>query len=316
MIYLITGVPGSGKSLYAVKLIREWIAENTEKERRGEEPRGIYVDIDGFDHDGMGTHPAPDDWRDTPDGSIVVYDECQQRFGPDGRGRSSNPCISALETHRHTGHDIVFITQRERLLHAHIRDLVGRHYHIQRQFGSHTVKVYRRDEAIDTKSTSALNQCDVSVWRYDKTLFDVYKSATVHTHKRALPNWLKFSIGGMVAASVFVVFMVFQAKNFFSGDTAQEVLASNDPSRDPRMDSDPLVVNVSKKPSPALIGCAVWAKRTRCECYDVHAVVVDMEFEQCIRTADGSIMQFVDQVIDSPSPTSKPRIGSASPVSM
>ena len=58
MIYLITGVPGSGKTLYTVNLLLEWIKENQrilqtpeEERKEGEFVRDIYVGIDGFDHD-------------------------------------------------------------------------------------------------------------------------------------------------------------------------------------------------------------------------------------------------------------------------
>jgi hypothetical protein len=228
MLTLITGVPGSGKSLYATKLILDICKENDEYKKKGEhnKVRPIYVDIDGFDHEKAGTHPMPEsgDWRDTPDGSICVYDECQQRFGPDRNGRSDNPIIADLEIHRHSGHDIFFITQRERLLHSHIRDLIGKHYHIQRVMGSHNVKVYSRDETIDTKSTSCLNNyCDQKMWRYDKKLFDYYKSATVHTHKFKLPSWMKASLFFIALAVLVTGGAFYSAIGFFTGDNIAEL---------------------------------------------------------------------------------------------
>lgn len=278
MITLITGVPGSGKSLYAVKLILEHIKEG----------RQVYADIDGLCIEGV--QPAPDDWRDTPDGSVVVYDECQQRFGPDGQGRAKNPAIQALEVHRHTGHDLIFITQRERLLHAHIRDLVGRHYHIQRQYGSHNVKIFRRDEAIDTKSKSALNSCDQSLWRYDKKLFDCYKSATVHTHKMALPTWLKMS-GGVALLGVFAfAFFLYQSKGFWTGESLSDVVA--EAGGIVRGGSDPLVVEVTRGRRP-LNGCVVWAQETECRCHDIDGKVAEwLDFSACMSAARGSTLNF------------------------
>ena len=63
MIILITGTPGSGKTLFAVSKILAWAKENK---------REIFADIDGLSIDGI--EKSPEDWRETPDGSIVVYD--------------------------------------------------------------------------------------------------------------------------------------------------------------------------------------------------------------------------------------------------
>ncbi len=74
MIYLVTGVPGSGKTLFSIGMIHDWLKEG----------RQVYADIEGLNIDGV--EAAPDDWRDNPEGSVVVYDECQQKFPADGTG--------------------------------------------------------------------------------------------------------------------------------------------------------------------------------------------------------------------------------------
>ncbi len=279
MITLITGVPGSGKSLYAVKLILEYLKEG----------RTVYADIDGLNIEGV--EKSPDDWRDTPDGSVVVYDECQQRFGPDGQGRAKNPTIQALEIHRHTGHDLVFITQRERLLHAHIRDLVGRHYHIQRQYGSHNVKIFRRDETIDTKSKTALNACDQTLWRYDKKLFDCYKSATVHTHSVKLPMWLKASVFGIIFLIGLALFFGYKSSDFWKGNTLS--YTASDVTGYAATDADPVVIDVIKQQRPRLNGCYSWGDRTQCACLDIYGRPANwLTFEQCMRYSDGSWFNF------------------------
>jgi zona occludens toxin (predicted ATPase) len=276
MIYLVTGVPGSGKTLYAIKLILDFIKEG----------RTVYADIDGLNIDGV--LPAPDDWRDTPDGSVVVYDECQQKFGPDGSGRSKDTRVQALEVHRHTGHDIVFITQRERLLHTHIRDLVGKHFHIQRQYGSHVVKIFKREEVIQTSSRSVLERCDQELWKYDKSLFDCYKSATVHTHKFRIPTKLKAMFGGIAVLIVAVVFMFTSASDFFSGHSGfDNIVASAEAG-----DSGAMVVEVTRGRRP-LNGCVVWSKETECRCHDIDGKVAEwMDFGSCMAAARGSTLNF------------------------
>ena len=175
MIYLITGVPGAGKTLRAVELIDGWISEG----------RPVYARVDGLSLPGV--LPAPDDWRETPDGSVVVYDEAQQVFGAEGRsGRSSRDEIQAMETHRHTGHDLVLVTQHPGLLHAHVRRLVGRHEHVQRVFGSKRAVISWRDRAFDVDSRAERSSAVTTHWTHPVRLFAVYKSASLHVDKRVV----------------------------------------------------------------------------------------------------------------------------------
>ena len=75
MITLITGTPGSGKTLRAMYLIKEALAQG----------RAVYTDIDGVSLDGVTTVEMDHDWRDTPEGSLVVYDEVQRRWPSTGK---------------------------------------------------------------------------------------------------------------------------------------------------------------------------------------------------------------------------------------
>ena len=76
MITLITGTPGAGKTLYAVSLLDKYAKENIKLLQNGQEPRPLYADIDGLDMEGV--EMPPDDWRDTPEGSVIFYDEIQE----------------------------------------------------------------------------------------------------------------------------------------------------------------------------------------------------------------------------------------------
>ncbi len=187
MIILITGTPGSGKTLYAVHKVKEWL----------ESGREVYADIDGLTLQGV--QPAPEDWRDTPDGSVVVYDEAQQheRFKKQRSTLSDDPIIQALEVHRHTGHDIVFITQSPQFLSKHICELVGEHYHLHRAYGAPLATVYLwRTTAYNPNTVSAKERAENKThFQHDKKLFRFYKSASVHTHKMAIPRAVFFYAG-------------------------------------------------------------------------------------------------------------------------
>lgn len=184
MIILITGTPGSGKTLYAVHKIKEWL----------ESGREVYADIDGLTIQGI--QPAPEDWRDTPDGSVIVYDEAQQheRFKKSRATLSDDPIVKALEVHRHTGHDIVFITQSPQFLSKHICELVGEHYHLHRAYGAPLASVYLwRTTAYNPNTQSAKQRAESqTLFRHDKKLFKFYKSASVHTHKMHIPRKIIF----------------------------------------------------------------------------------------------------------------------------
>jgi len=268
MIILVTGVPGSGKTLYAVHLLQEYQQNNEFLLKTQQPPRDLYADIDGLQLENVAR--SPEDWRNVPDGSVVIYDECQQRFGPDGAGRSSRPEIQELETHRHRGIDIILITQHPKLLHAHVRRLVGRHYHLFRMYGAETAKVFRRDGAMDVDRASNLRAEDSFLWQYPKKLYGNYKSATVHTHKRQLPAFVKRALWGLAVVIPLIGLMFWFAGGFFRGD----LLAGSEETAEVREDSgftfDPMPANDDQEHAAngrqARTAC-IW-NEDRCICYD------------------------------------------------
>jgi len=198
MLILITGTPGSGKTLYAVhRIVNDWLKQD----------RLVYADIDGLNIEGV--EKSPDDWRETPEGSLIVYDEAQQRdIFKHGRGSlSQSEIVQKFEVHRHTGHDIVFITQSPKFLHNHILDLVGEHYHLHRPYGAALASIYFWRKAVrnpQSKSAQSFVENE-SLFKYRKDLYKYYKSATVHTHKLAIPKKIIIwcSIPFLMAAFVY-----------------------------------------------------------------------------------------------------------------
>src|SRR5690606_42150170 len=105
MIHLITGVPGSGKSLLAVELLY--------KNSVSDKIRPAYSNINGLDTEPLRCvelEPV-DHWFDLPDGALIVIDECHRWFRPRPNGSVVREYISRFETHRHQGLDIILITQ-------------------------------------------------------------------------------------------------------------------------------------------------------------------------------------------------------------
>ncbi|PTB88196.1 hypothetical protein C9928_06825, partial [Pseudidiomarina aestuarii] len=272
MIFLITGIPGHGKTLFAVSLIDKLLKKNDDPKQT---PRRIFADIDGLDFPNVPL--SPPDWRDTPEGSQVFYDECQEDFGPDQGGRSTNPIIQALEKHRHTGHDIYLITQHPKLLHSHIRRLVGRHYHVIRKHGTETAIVYQKDGHIDVDKGWLLPELDNFPFQYPKELFDKYKSATRHTVKAQMPRWLKRSLTFLSIGFVVVLVGGYIAiTSIFSPSEAQTI---SDP--EPQSEVVPLTITEPIESAQALRPVACISNQTDCTCYDQSGFKLFIPISKC-----------------------------------
>ncbi|ENW70551.1 zonular occludens toxin domain-containing protein [Acinetobacter baumannii] len=198
MIILVTGTPGSGKSLFVVSKILELQKQFPERQ--------IFADIEGLQIDGV--EKSPDDWRTTPDNSIVIYDEAQQheRFRS-GTSANKDDVVQKLQVHRHTGHDIWFITQSPRFLNAFVLDLVGEHYHLHRPYGAKLASVYYwRSVRKQPQSLSSRELAENEfLFKYPKNLFSYYKSATAHHVKLKLPKklgWVLLGIACLVGYGI------------------------------------------------------------------------------------------------------------------
>jgi len=197
MITLITAVPGSGKTLYCIGLILKAVKEG----------RPVYSNIAGMKIPQC--HPAPDDWRDTPEGSLVIYDEAQQPHlypSTAHRGEIKDERLRQMEVHRHSGHDLVFVSQSPSFLHHHIRKLAGEHIHLYRAFGSKIVTKYTWQHTVDSPNDRGeQTRADSVPWKFPKEWFQHYTSATIHTHKFKLPKKLAFLLVFIVVCAALVV---------------------------------------------------------------------------------------------------------------
>lgn len=211
MITLISGTPGSGKTLYAVTRIIKEINENPNRQ--------IYSDIKGLKIDGV--KKVPDDWRDTPDGSLLIYDECQYRdmFKRD-KGRTRYDAILDLTTHRHTGKDIWLITQSPHFLHVDVLAVIGEHIHVDRPMGAKLANIYKWRQA-ETKPqgrTVKERAESRSLFKYDKDVFNYYDSVDVSdddaNHKSLkVPKILYVTIVGGLILVLYNVGSLFLSYN-------------------------------------------------------------------------------------------------------
>ncbi|WP_211453008.1 zonular occludens toxin domain-containing protein [Collimonas antrihumi] len=178
MITIITGLPGNGKTLYALWFVKMW----AEKDNRPVFYSGIndlklpWTEIDA------------DKWFDAPPNSIVVIDECQRVFRPRTATKEVPKHVSELETHRHKGIDLVLITQHPSLADIALRRLAGKHMHVVRRWGTQSATVHEWPAVKDNCDKNPGRKDSIKhAWKYPKAVYEYYKSAEVHTVKRHIP---------------------------------------------------------------------------------------------------------------------------------
>lgn len=210
MITLITGAPGSGKTLYCIdKIIQPLIGTSVAGTDENGQPaiylRTVYTNINGL----MLPHEMVDaQWLEKlPDnketGAVVVFDEVQRVWPNRPTGSKKPPAVEYLETHRHDGIDVVLLTQNPQLLDPAVRALIGRHLHMRRVGAIRAAVVYEWDQC--SNALNFKNAFRKTPYRYSRKVFGLYKSAKVHTkQRRSLPFAVWFAIGGLAAASFLV----------------------------------------------------------------------------------------------------------------
>lgn len=175
---LFTGLPGNGKTL---RMLWE-VKAKADKENR----EVYYHNIKDL---ALPWHECdPEKWMDLPFGSIIVIDECQDVFPKKPNGATLPAHYSELAKHRHKGFDIFLITQHPTLIDNFVRQLVGQHYHSVRKFGMARSTIYEWSAANALPQSASSQKSAIShKFAYPKEAYTWYKSAEVHTVKRAIP---------------------------------------------------------------------------------------------------------------------------------
>jgi zona occludens toxin (predicted ATPase) len=289
MITLLTAVPGSGKTLYSIGLILAAIKEG----------RPVYANIAGLKIDKC--YPAPDDWRETPEGALVIYDEAQQPHlypSTASRGDIKDDRLRSMEVHRHTGHDLVFISQSPSFIHHHIRKLAGEHIHLYRTLGLQTATVYKWQHVVDNPNDRGeQSRSDSYPWKFPKEYYKLYQSATVHTHKFKLPRKLAALLVfiALVASAVFYNAYTNEA-SLLTGSTStddappQTLAGSGGVRGAPTTDRPASIPAQTTKydwsdiqTATPVAGCIFTDKK--CQCFSPAGHVIKMDYAQCLSAA-------------------------------
>lgn len=292
MFHLITGTPGSGKTLSTIDSLRKITDRKI-----------FYFNIPGLKLDWTEIKNPLDYHNEIPDGSIFVLDECQKYFPVRAPKDLVPPAISFIETHRHRGIDIYFITQHPSLLDHHARRLIGSHTHLQRNFGLSFAVKYTNNKLFDFGNWHELQTCEKSQYKYPKDVFNLYKSAEIHTHKPRFPKKLLFLLlllPPVIYGPIYIYNMLHKDKIspipaysiHHDLESAQfdssSISAKNDknwttafiPAVPGLPYTAPVYAELAKPVAlPVVAGCI--ASKDKCQCYTQQATKVDMSIELC-----------------------------------
>jgi zona occludens toxin len=297
MITLITGLPGHGKTLYALSYIKAY----SEKEQREVFYSGIK------DLTLPWTEFKAEQWMTLPTGAIIVIDEAQFVFARKPNGSKLPDFYEQLAVHRHSGFDIFVITQHPTLLDNFVRQLAGRHLHIIRKFGLQRANVWEFQTTCSTPTLAASQKGAIQhKFSYPKEIYGYYKSAELHTVKRAIPMKIILACIFVVAAPLYAYYsfnkpkaqtenkpkpeQATQVQNAQAGvvkasySNAMEDAKQYVYERTPRVEGLPYTApryDDVTKPVTAPLPASCLSSKTKCKCYSQQATVMDVPEQLC-----------------------------------
>lgn len=296
-ITLLTGNPGSGKSLFAISMIEAAI-------KRGN--RHVFTNITGVTIPGVLPIPADADWRNLPDGSLVIFDECQDIEDENGQrpyaatgqaGLARDGRLSELRQHRKREFHLVFITQHPTFCHHEIRKITDTHHHFLRVMGLQrsTKYTFSGSYCLSPEKPEERRRGDKEFWRFPKRLFGAYHSAQAHHIGFKMPRKVAMVAAAVLATSALAVwFLLGRVGLGESSVLVQEAQAE-------AAAAAALVSPgaVSPAPLPAefawtnaatvrpISGCAVLSES--CRCWDADGLQLALSRAECLTVAAGPL---------------------------
>lgn len=306
MLKLVTGLPGAGKTSNEL-----WDFLHS----KDYEGRPKYATpIKGFIPSDHGVTPLDhiDQWRELPEGSVIICDEVQRFCGTD-LGNVPPQWVQDFAIHRHSGKDFILITQAPGFLHPFARKLVQPHVNYHRPYNlSRCMRYSWESVQSDPSSKTARNIGQSSLVKTNPEVFKLYTSTVLDTHKAKPPIKSLFILG--LALLVAIVGISFAAKYIFGMQhketpldpvtTAAVVHASTAPvskqfmepgeqkpvwtetTIKPRIASQPYSAPVYDQLTaptdfPRVAACMSSESRGTCNCYTQQATPVDVPASAC-----------------------------------
>lgn len=185
MIFIITGRPRNGKSIYALDFI--------EKKARAENRPVYYHGIKGIKFENWHELKDAKKWMECPPSSIILFDEAHHDFPNRTATSATPPHVLPLNEHGHHGYDMYFISQHPKFLDPNVRGLTQEHWHVVRHFGREKATVHRWDVCKSDPDNKAAKADSVkTTFKYPKERFNQYESSADHNVKENVP--LKYKL--------------------------------------------------------------------------------------------------------------------------
>lgn len=205
MIYWYTGQPGHGKTLHAIDRLLEF----------KDQGRIVYAcNIREFDYAKTGVlEMTPDQFNDwpnfLPDGAVALVDEAYEHGMLPKRppGSKVPHHVEQLAKHRHRGLDFIFVSQSpDKQCDQFVHDLIERHVHVRRRFGTKFVHLreFDRFEARPEKATPLVTRRKA----LPKRPMGTYKSTEMDTTERKIP-WYYVALPIAAALGLFLMYYTF-----------------------------------------------------------------------------------------------------------
>lgn len=314
---LITGVPGSGKTAIVVQEFIKPMLGTTVKVQpmdgeSYEAQRVLYTNIKGLQLPHVLLEAGPvwrqvgkDGWEQAEGnklgihnwhewakpGAMIVLDEFQRIWPQRPNGAPVPPDVSAMDTHRHGGVDLILLTQKQSF-DQHIKGLLGRHVHLRRMWPFAAGIMYEWDS--HSQSLLYSKAFKRKPYKIKKSTYELYHSADAHTKQAsAIPTLVWFLVAGVVAMGVLgPTFYGRMQERIGTPKKAAEVAkverpagTSIKPIDESVREAEPAAV-APPADVPVLLGCV--ASAVRCVCFGSDGARLDKSAEFCTAYTRGS----------------------------
>lgn len=214
MLKLVTGLPGAGKTSNEL-----WdFLHNKDYANR---PK-YCTPIKGFNaaEHGVTEIEHVKEWRDLPDGAVVICDEVQRFCGTD-LGREAPDWVQDFAVHRHTGKDFIFITQSPMFIHPFARKLANPHVNYHRPWNMKGVRYTWEGVQNDPTSKTAKNLGQSQLVKTDPKVFTLYTSTVLDTHKAKPPVKMLVILAAAILVAIVGFVMAFKFIHHLTSDPEQ-----------------------------------------------------------------------------------------------
>lgn len=205
MIYWYTGQPGHGKTLHAIERLLKF----------KDEGRIVYAcNIREFDYQKAGVNEmTPEQFRQwpefLPDGVVALVDEAYEHGMLPKRppGAKVPHHVEQLAKHRHRGLDFIFVSQSpDKQCDSFVQDLIERHIHVRRKFGTKIVQLreFDRFEAKAERATPLVTHTH----KLPTRPMGLYKSTELDTTERTVP-WYFYALAAMIPLGLALFWYTF-----------------------------------------------------------------------------------------------------------